>query len=92
MDNGGCFLDPTLWILEPEELFVENLHLVSGPVGFSEEFQAGFDRGVFAEAIDLDAEGEIFPAILFDQVSEHFLKSDAVQGVVAHVILLAVVE
>ena len=82
--------DSALRILEPQELLVENLYLVPRPIGFSEKLQAGFDRGVFTKAIDLDAEGEIIPAILFDQVREHPLKSDAVQGVVAHVNLLAV--
>lgn len=71
-------------------MLVENFYLISGPVRFSEKFQARFNRWVFAEAIDLDAEGEIVPAVFLNQVIEHSFQSDAVQGVVAHEGLLVV--
>lgn len=73
-------------------MLVENLYLISRPVGFPEELQAGFDRGIIAEAIDLDAEGEVVPAVFLNKLVEHSFESDAVQGVVAHERFLAVMR
>lgn len=52
-------------------MLVEDLDLIPGPVRLSEKLEAGFDRGVITEAIDLDAEGEVIPAVFLDEVIEH---------------------
>ena len=71
-------------------MLVEDLDLIPGPVRLSEKLEAGFDRGVITEAIDLDAEGEVVPAVFLNKLVEHSFQSDAVQGVVAHESFLAV--
>ena len=82
--------NPSFWVLKPYKLLIEDLYLIPRPIGFPEELQAGFNRGVITEAIDLDAEGEVVPAVFLNKLVEHSFQSDAVQGVVAHECFLAV--
>lgn len=65
-----------------EGFLIEDFNLVAGPVGFAEEVEAGFQRGIVGEAADADAVGEFIPAVLFLKLGEHLLELDTVEWVV----------
>ena len=65
---------------------VQTFHFFSGPRGSSQEDQAGFDAGVFCEAVYPDPPGHLFPPVFFNQMREDHFKGDAVKRVFVFII------
>src|SRR5690625_4466875 len=61
---------------------VQLLHLSPGPGGAAQKLEAGFDRRVALETVDIDALRQPVPAVMVDQSRDNLLQGDAVQGVV----------
>ena len=60
---------------------IQTLHFLSGPRCFPQKLQAGFHGRVTLETIDLNSSGELVPAIVFNELHDHTLKRDAMEGV-----------
>lgn len=58
--------DPPFWVAHSYELLIKNLDLISRPVGFPEELEAGFDTRVIFKAVDPNAKGEVVPTVGID--------------------------
>lgn len=57
------------------------LHLLSGPRRFSEKLQAGFNRRIVLETINLDSIGEFIPAVVLNKLYDDGFKRDSMHGV-----------
>lgn len=66
----------------PFVLQIQSFNLISGPRGFSQKFQAGFDTWVIIKTSDIDDSSHFFPAIMLCQLSKNHFQSNTVKRIV----------
>ena len=59
------------------QITVKILDFFTGPRCAAQEYQAGFDAGVFGKTVDLDTVVQAFPAVLGMQTGQNHLQGDA---------------
>ena len=61
---------------------IQLLYFLSGPRGFSEEFQTGLDAGIGRKTSDLNYSPHFLPSQPFNQSAQYLFQRNAVERVV----------
>lgn len=74
--------DSSIVLFEGKHVQVEVFHLGASPWSLAEEFQAGVDCGVVAEAVDVHIEGKLVPAVELVQLCHDRFERNAMKCIV----------
>ena len=61
---------------------IQRLHLVARPLGFAEEFEAGFNARLPVEEADINPPTQLVPAIMVEQLVQQLFERNSVQWII----------
>lgn len=61
---------------------IQVFDFLAGPIGLTQELQAGFYAWIMVETIDGDPFSQLIPTIILYQLGQNFLESYAVKGII----------